>query len=114
MTNKRSGQQKKSDKVVHLGLTRNSYWSIHYVTEVEMSKSFVWGFIVGVALLIVAGVGASRLQDKNAVVKERNEKQYQIEIADATPVQPGALTEKQRFHSQLFNGDGMPGSGKTI
>lgn len=79
-----------------------------------MSKSFIWGFIVGVALLIVAGVGASRLQDKNAVVKERNEKQYRTEIVDATPVQPGALTEKQRFHSQLFNGYGMPGSGKTI
>jgi hypothetical protein len=79
-----------------------------------MSKSFVWGFIVGVALLIVAGVGASRLQDKNAVVKERNEKQYRTEIVDATPVQPGALTEKQRFHSRLHNGVGMRVDGKTI
>ncbi len=79
-----------------------------------MSKSFIWGFIVGVALLIVAGVGASKLQDKNAVVKERNEKQYRTEIVDATPVQPGALTEKQKFHSRLFSGYGMPVGGKTI
>lgn len=79
-----------------------------------MSKSFVWGFIAGVALLIVASVGASRLQDKNAVVQEKNERLYQAEIVDATPVQPGALTAKQRFHSRLFSGAGMHVGGKTI
>jgi hypothetical protein len=83
-------------------LTENSYCDIDYVREVEMSKPFVWGFIVGVALLIVAGVGASRLQDKNAKLKEADEKQYQIEVVDATPVQLGVLTEQQRIHSRLY------------
>ncbi|HKP12753.1 MAG TPA: hypothetical protein VJZ91_11600 [Blastocatellia bacterium] len=71
-----------------------------------MSKSFIWGFLVGVALLIVAGVGASKLQDKNvalnARLKEADERQYQIEITDATPLQSGLLSERQRIHSRVF------------
>lgn len=67
-----------------------------------MSKSFVLGFIVGTTLLIVAGVGASKLQDKNAKLKEEDEKQYQIEVVDATPVQSDSLTEQQRIHSRIF------------
>jgi len=78
-----------------------------------MSKSFICGFIVGMALL-VAGVGAAKRQDQDAIVKERNEKQYQAEIVDATPVQIGVLTPKQQFHSRLHNGAGMPVNGKTI
>ena len=68
-----------------------------------MSKSFVWGFIAGVALLIVAGVGASRLQDKNAKLKAEEEKLYQREVVDATPVHLGVLTEQQRIHSRLYS-----------
>jgi hypothetical protein len=78
-----------------------------------MSKSFICGFVVGVALL-VAGVGATKWQDQDAIVKERNEKQYQAEIVDATPVQLGVLTPKQQFHSRLHKGAGMMVGGKTI
>src|ERR1051325_9206844 len=69
-----------------------------------MSKSFVSGFIVGVALLIVAGVGASRLQRRDAARTdgEELERKYQAELVDATPVEPGVLSERQRIHSKLF------------
>ena len=60
-----------------------------------MSKSFGLVFILAIALLIVAGVGASKLQDKD-------KKQYQAEIADAMPIQPGVMTEKQAQHSKLY------------
>lgn len=69
-----------------------------------MSKSFILGLIVGAGLLIVAGVGASRLQDKNTRLKEADEKQFQEKLADATPVKLGVLTEKQKLHSKLFAG----------
>jgi hypothetical protein len=69
-----------------------------------MSKSFIWGFILGTILLIVVGVGASRLQDKNAKLKEAAEKQFQAKLAEATPIQLGVLTEKQKLHSKLFAG----------
>ena len=68
-----------------------------------MSKAFLCGFIAGVALLVVS-VGASRLQDQNAIVKERNETRYQAELVDATPVQLGVLTPKQQFHGRLHKG----------
>jgi hypothetical protein len=82
-----------------------------------MSKSFIWGFIIGVMVLVVAGVGASRLQDKNAKLKAEDEKRYQIEVVDATPVQLGLLTEQQRLHSKHFayykrQADLMPIYGK--
>lgn len=69
-----------------------------------MSKSFVLGFIFGVALLIVAGVGAARLQRKDAklIDAEAEEKEYQAKIVDATPVQLGVLSEKERIHSKLY------------
>ncbi|HKQ06184.1 MAG TPA: hypothetical protein VJ464_13700 [Blastocatellia bacterium] len=79
-----------------------------------MSRSLFLGFVVGVVVFAIAGVGASQLQDKNVELKKANEKQYRTELVDATPVQLGALTEKQRLHSQLFNGSGMPGESKTI
>lgn len=77
-----------------------------------MSKSFVSGFIVGVALLIVAGVGASRLQRRDATRTE--EKEYQAKIVDATPVQLGALSEKQRIHSKFYIEYLERRGGKTI
>src|ERR1043165_6373275 len=78
-----------------------------------MSKSFICGFIVGVALL-VAGAGVSGSQDKQAMVDEEKERQYRTEIVDATPVQLRMLTPKQQFHSRLHNGAGMMVGGKTI
>jgi hypothetical protein len=69
-----------------------------------MSKSFVLGFIVGVALLIVAGVGASRLQRKTPeqTRAEEEDKRYKTEIIDATPVHLNALTDKERIHSNIY------------
>ena len=61
-----------------------------------MSKSFGVVVILGMALLIVAGVGAAKRQDKD-------KKQYQAESADATPIQLGVMTEKQEQHSKLYS-----------
>lgn len=81
-----------------------------------MSKPFVLGFIVGVALLIVAGVGASRLQRRDAggIDAGAEEREYQAKIVDATPVQLGVLTAKQRVHGSLFNEYQERRGGKTI
>src|SRR2546423_225181 len=79
------------------------------IKEFEMSKSFTLGFIVGVVLLVVAGAGASRLKQQDA-----EQQKYQVEIADATPLHLGVMTDRQRFHSRLHNGIGMKVDGKTI
>jgi hypothetical protein len=69
-----------------------------------MSKSFVLGFIIGIALLIVAGVGASRLQRKSAeeIRAEEEKGRYETEIVDATPVHLNTLTDKERTHSNIY------------
>lgn len=72
-----------------------------------MSKSFILGFIAGLTFLVGAGVGASKLQDKD-------KRQYQIEVADATPIQLEALTEKQKVHARLFNRVGQLVGGQTL
>ena len=81
-----------------------------------MSKSFILGFIVGVALLIVAGVGASRLQRRDAarIDADAEEREYQSKIVDAPPVQLGALSERQRIHSRLYTDYRATRGGKTI
>jgi len=79
-----------------------------------MSKPFVFGFVAGLALLIVAGVGASRLHQNNTEQGKRGAElaEYQQEIGDATPVRVGVLTPKQRFHSKLHNGSGAMWRGR--
>lgn len=77
-----------------------------------MSKAFVVGFALGLALLGIVGSGASRLTQTQA--EKYDAQKYQAEITDATPVQLGALTPKQQFHSRLHNGGGMRVGGKTI
>lgn len=69
-----------------------------------MSKGFIYGLAVGLVLLVVAGVGASKRQKRNAQEeKDRAElAQYKEELADATQVQIGVLTERQRLHSRLY------------
>jgi hypothetical protein len=52
---------------------------------------------LGLALLVVAGVTGFQLQQNR-----QEEQRYQAELVDATPVKLGALTEKQRAHSNLF------------
>lgn len=79
-----------------------------------MSKSFIFGFIVGLALLAVAGVGASKLQSKEAQRIDAEEKAYQAEIVDATPVQLGILTQQQRIHSNFYTHYLQRSAGRTI
>lgn len=79
-----------------------------------MSKALFLGFVVGVAVFAIGAVGASQLQDKNSGLNQTNERDYQREIGDATPVQLGNLTMRQQFHGRLFNGVGTPVGGKTI
>jgi len=62
-----------------------------------MSKRFLIGFIVGLALMVVVGVGASQQKQKSV-----EEAEFQAELEGATPVQVGVLTERQRMHSKLF------------
>jgi hypothetical protein len=81
---------------------RESFWypvrsGIALKGEQEVSKAFICGFAVGVALLIVAGVGASRLKQRDT---ERAT--FQAEVVDATPVRFGELTEQERTHSKLY------------
>jgi hypothetical protein len=61
-----------------------------------MWKSFAIGFLTCTAFLLVVGVRASRQQNTEG-------RSYQAELLDATPVQRGLLTEKQRRHSKLYN-----------
>ena len=79
-----------------------------------MSKSLCFGFLIGVAIFALTGVGASQLQNKNSGLNKTNEEDYQREVVDATPVQLGVLTMRQQFHGRLFNGVGMHVGGKTI
>lgn len=69
-----------------------------------MSKAFIFGLVIGLALLLVVGVGASRLRQKNThQEKERAEQaEYNRELAEATPVEVGVLSASQRIHSSLY------------
>ena len=62
-----------------------------------MSKAFVVGLLAVVALLVLVDIGAFRLRHQSA-----EEAAFQKELPDATPVQIGVLTEKQRIHSKLY------------
>jgi hypothetical protein len=77
-----------------------------------MSKAFVIGFALGLALLGLVGTAASRLTQTQA--EKYDAQKYQAEITDATPVQLGVLTPKQQFHSRLYNGVAKRVGGKTI
>lgn len=66
-----------------------------------MSKPFVSGFVIGLTLLFVCGVGASRLRQKDTKHRDLETEKYQTEVLDATPVRIGTLTAKQRIHSKI-------------
>jgi hypothetical protein len=85
---------------------------IHLITKnrlnfegVKMSKAFILGFIVGVALLIIGVSAGPRIQQKNLeeTKAQRELDLYQKEVVDATPTQLGVLTERQRNHSKLYS-----------
>jgi hypothetical protein len=63
-----------------------------------MVKVFVLGLATGVALFLTINGVASRTPQKNT-----EQEKYQSELADATPVRAGGLTEKQRVHGKHFN-----------
>lgn len=77
-----------------------------------MSKGFVIGFALGLALLGIVGAGASRQVRKDQ--ERREAEKYQAELADATPLQVGILTRNQRFHSRLYNGYCKHQPGESI
>lgn len=79
-----------------------------------MSKALFLGFVVGVAVFAIGAVGASQLQNKNSGLNQANERDFQREVVDATPVQLGNLTMRQQIHGRLFNGVGKHVGGKTI
>jgi hypothetical protein len=62
-----------------------------------MFKMFSMGISVGLVVCLIISLGISRAQQQNL-----EQKRYQKELADATPVRSGVLTEKQRLHSKRF------------
>ena len=81
-----------------------------------MSKAFISGLAIGLALLIVVGVGASKLRQKNAKQeKDRAElAEYRADLSDATPVEVGVLSARQRIHSDLYTHYKKQNGDKTI
>ena len=84
-----------------------------------MSKTFVFGFAIGLVLLAVIGVGASRRQrDVQRDGKEEKARaelaQYKEELVDATNVQLGVLTDTQRIHSRFYTYYREVRGGKSI
>lgn len=81
-----------------------------------MSKAFLFGFVLGILILSLAVVGASRLHQKDTEQAEQRAElaEYQAELPDATPVRFGALTENQRIHSRLLTKYLQLGSNRTI
>jgi hypothetical protein len=73
------------------------------------SRTIFIGFLAGLALVAAGVVGASRLKQKDA-----GQEQYRSELADATPVQQGQMTDKQRIHSRFYSEYGPRMSGKRI
>jgi hypothetical protein len=71
--------------------------SLHFIEEDYMKKAYVLGVVTGLALLIVAGVAGFQLQKKDV-----EDEGYRAELVDASPVQSGAFTERQRVHSKQF------------
>jgi hypothetical protein len=70
-----------------------------------MSKSFIYGLIVGIVLLIVGVSAGSRIQQKNSKETEaqRELRLFEKEVVDATPTQLGVLTVRQQSHSKLYS-----------
>ena len=65
-----------------------------------MSKAFVAGLVIGIALLVVAGVAGISQKDAK---RDAEKREYEAELVDATPIERGVLTEKQRVHSALYS-----------
>jgi hypothetical protein len=70
-----------------------------------MSKSFIYGTIVGIVLLFVGVSAFSRIQQTNSreTEEQRELRLFQKEVVDATPTQLGVLTARQQSHSKLYS-----------
>lgn len=79
-----------------------------------MVKTYTYGLILGLAILIVASVAGYQLQHKEVKYTDEEEKQYQLEVVDATPVSPGLLGERARIHSRLYTRYKQIRGGSTI
>src|SRR5215471_5708975 len=64
----------------------------------KRSRTFVVGFLAGLALVAVGVVGASRMKQKDP----DQQQQYRAELADASPVHRGQITENQRIHGRFY------------
>jgi hypothetical protein len=72
--------------------------------EVEMTKAFLFSFLMSVVLLISISGHGFQSRQKNAE-QSGNKEELELfikEIVDATPIQLGVLTEQQRKHSKLY------------
>jgi hypothetical protein len=74
-----------------------------------MKRAIVVSLLAGLALFLVASYGASRLRVKarskqapSDARKAQQEREYQEQLKDATPVQVGVMTDQQRIHSKLY------------
>jgi hypothetical protein len=70
-----------------------------------MSKSFIYGFIVGIVVLIVGVSAGSQIQqnDLKETEAQRELRLFAKEVVDATPTQLGVLTGRQQNHSKLYS-----------
>jgi len=78
-----------------------------------MSKSFVLGLTVGLLIVAVGAVGASRRQRAREGKIQSQISRYNNELTDATEAQFGLLTENQRINSRLLY-PYRPTASKTI
>jgi hypothetical protein len=76
-----------------------------------MNKAVLLGFGIGSMLFLGAGFAATRPH-----VRQVNEElRHRANLADATPVQIGVMTDQQRAHSRLFQAFSMtPGRNRIL
>jgi hypothetical protein len=80
-----------------------------------MSKAFIAGILLGITLLIVAGVSGSWIQQKDVNPLQQEElKLYEAELTDSTPVQRGEITEQARIYSKYYSHYGVATNHKKL
>lgn len=71
-----------------------------------MSKAFLFGFIAGIVLIFGGNITISHTSQKDTEQLKRQEeqRQYEAEIGDATPVQLDALSVNKSLKADFYNG----------
>lgn len=69
-----------------------------------MYKSFIFGFIAGLVLLVASAVVGFQPKQKSYDQQQKEQERvlFNKEVVDATPTQLGVMTERQRAHSKLY------------